>query len=252
MVCYSTQKVLDKACWIPARHRQILPMDTNVPATPTREPDDMTLDDQTKNDEAWDPKLHLSPPTDNWPSQPSLPPANWLLTHSHLLLNKKLDVRVQGTRLANPPWQNGKFEGQLGFMVLTKPVQSLDSSIVVKTGFGENRAALQVRHVVPEVTTERPTYQFKVPVKAPIIRQILSVPGIRVVIIGPDCSKSMEYIGDYAIVQRCPYTLGPDEGLVQIATIGPNWGKHVYVPGDSICRSDRDGDAIDWFGKRVE
>lgn len=202
------------------------------------------------NDEAWDPQVHASPPADNWPSQPS---ENWLVTHGHRLLMKKLDVRVQGTRSTNPPWQNGKFEGQLGFMVLTKPVQSLESSIVVKTGFGENRAPLQARHVVPEVTTERPTYPFKNPVKPPVIHNILSVPGLRVVIIGPDCSKSMDYIGDYALVQACPYSLGPGEGLVQIATTGPNWGKYVYVPGDSVCRSekDRDRNAIDWFGTWV-
>lgn len=215
---------------------------------------------------AWDPKSRTpltgdqppSPPKDTtskWPPELEIGyrltgvSGQWLLDNR--LVMRKLDVRIQGTRSTNPPWQNGKFEGQLGFVVLTEPAQSLNSSTIVKTGFAQNRALLQIRHLIPETSTERPTFKFMNSAQGPDIYPILSVPGSRVVIIGPDCNDSRDYIGDYAVVAASPYPLRAGEGLVQIATPGRTWGHHVYVPGGSVCRSDTEGAPIDWFGTKL-
>lgn len=263
---HSTHAALDKACWIPAPYRQAMYYEaipnTKFTALPSARsgtpPPELSAQECNETDHDQDPTSHVQTPRHSSSSpctQPSwarnvVPVANWLVTYGHRLLNKKLDVRVKGT--TNPPWHNGRFEDQLGFMVLTHGVYSLDSPIVVKIGFLESRAALQARHVVPEVTTERPRYPSKNP--PPAVMDILSVPGIRVVIIGPDMNGSAAYVGNYALVQKCAYGLEPGVGLVQIGSMGEHWGEYIYVPIDSICRSgvDRGMSSIDWFGTSVE
>jgi hypothetical protein len=94
-------------------------------------------------------------------------------------------------------------------------------------------------------------YRFTTHVPPPNIYPVLSIAGSRVVIIGPDDSNCRDYIGDYALVVVSPYPLLHGHGLVQIASPGPNWGRHVYISSTSICRSDISDSPIDWFGTRV-
>jgi hypothetical protein len=157
-------------------------------------------------------------------------------------------VRVQGTTSTDPPWQSGKFEGQLGFVVLTRKAPSVQTSITVKTGFAENRALLQIQHLVPEDSTEVPTYRSEHAVPS---ASIFSTSGCRVVIIGPDIEGCSDYIGNYALVASVAYTLPPDHSAVQIASPGPYWGKYVYLDISSVCRSIPVSGPIDWFGTMV-
>jgi hypothetical protein len=158
-------------------------------------------------------------------------------------------VRVQGTTSTDPPWQSGKFEGQLGFVVLTGKAQSVQASTIVKTGFAENRALLQIRHLVPEHSMEVPTYRTANAVPS---ASIFSTSGCRVVIIGPDIEGCLDYIGNYALVASVTYTLPPSHSAVQIASPGPYWGKYVYLDISSVCRSLSVSGPIDWFGTIVD
>lgn len=169
----------------------------------------------------------------------------WLLDPR--LLFKKLDVRVQGTTLSHPPWQGGKFEGQLGWVILTKMIQSAEESTFVKTGFAQNRAPLLIRHLVPERSTEVPTYWPNTDAST----SVFSKPGSRVVVIGPDFSECTDYVGAYALVTHCPTPLPPNCGLVQIASPGPNWGKYIYLDINSVCRSIVIPSPMNWFGTMV-
>jgi hypothetical protein len=164
------------------------------------------------------------------------------------LLFKKLDVRIQGTATRRP-WQGGKFEGQLGFVVLTKRAHSIEESTYVKTGYAENRALLQIRHLVPEHSTEVPAFRATNSTSHTSIH--LSV-GSRVVVIGPDSDKCSDYVGNYALVAPCSYDLLDNCALIQIASPGDHWGKYIYIDIRSLCRSNVPlGGPLDWFGTKI-
>lgn len=159
------------------------------------------------------------------------------------LLFKKLDVRVQGTT-SYPPWQGGKFEGELGWLILTKPVTTLLDSVYVKTGFYENRAPLQIRHLIPERSTRVPTFFSN---HTPDEESVFTITGVRVVIIGPDLAGNTSYIGDYAVV-RLYKGLAANVRMVQIASPGPRWADYAFFDIDSVCRSLTIPTPINWFG----
>ena len=129
----------------------------------------------------------------------------WLLDPR--LVDKKLDVRIRGT--TDPPFQGGRFEGRLGFTVLTKPPRNVTDSNIVKLGYSENRLLFQAQHLVPETTMERDVF-----VSREAAVSITSVVDMRVVIIGPDLEGSSDWIGCYGFIVKCPYHLEPDQACV--------------------------------------
>ena len=76
----------------------------------------------------------------------------WLLDEQ--LLFKRLDVRIKGT--LQPPFYNGKYEGRLGFIVIRSVPKTLSDSITVSLGYEQAQRSFHVKHLVPEITTERP------------------------------------------------------------------------------------------------
>ena len=150
------------------------------------------------------------------------------------LIGKKLDVRIQGTRATL--FHNGQFEGQLGFVVLDKPLRNVDQSVVVKLGYAQNRRPFPPRYLLPEMSTERPgfvTPDHAVPV--------ISVLQERVVIIGADLNGYSDAVGNYGHIAYCPWPLLPKQTLVYIISLGPLQGQHRYYHQRSLCRSFPEG-----------
>lgn len=163
----------------------------------------------------------------------------WLLDPR--LTMKRLDVRIQGT--TNPAFHKGRYEGQAGFTVVTKPPPDVAASTIVKLGYSENRLAFQLRHLLPETTTERAGF-----VTSEAAIPITSVVKTRVVIIGPDLSGDTSWIGMYGFVTACPYPLESGQALVRDLV-----GRHAYFHRDSLCRSHMSdqGAPINWYGTLV-
>jgi len=162
----------------------------------------------------------------------------WLLDPR--LVGKKLDVRIQGT--TDPPFQGGKFEGRLGFTVLTKPPRNVTDSNIVKLGYSENRLLFQAQHLVPETTTERDVF-----VNREVAVSITAVAGTRVVIIGPDLEGNSSWIGHYGFIVQCPYPLEPGQACVQDLL-----AQYHYFPVTSLCRSyTENGVPINWYGEMI-
>jgi hypothetical protein len=167
----------------------------------------------------------------------------WLLDAR--LLFRKIDVRIQGTR--SPMWRNGRYEDQLGFTVLTEQLQTVECPVVVKVGYEEKRISFQAQHLVPEKTTEEPLPPSIRPQTRP--RSIASAVGTRVIIIGPDLSGLLNYVGEYAVVADCKWPLEHGQACTYIASTGPQWGACVYFNVNSLCRSITDnGRPIQWPG----
>jgi hypothetical protein len=136
-------------------------------------------------------------------------------------------------------FRNGRYENRRGFLVLTKGLK-LDDSVLVKIGYEESRLTFPLCYIHPEMTTERPMI-----VSPDAAQQVISVPGERVVIIGPDITGDSNAIGCQAIIVNCPYDLLPGQACVGIITSHLH-GQYRYVHEDSLCRSTV-GD-IDWEG----
>lgn len=158
---------------------------------------------------------------------------------------KKIDVRIRGT--LHPAWQNGRYENQLGFTVLTQELHTVESPIMVKVGYEEKRISFQAQHLIPETTTEEPL-PWSIQLNKPP-RSIVSAVGMRVLIIGPDLNGIPDYIGLYAVVTQCRWPLESDKACTYIATTGPSWGMCVYFHVDTLCRSRTEaGRPISWPG----
>lgn len=146
------------------------------------------------------------------------------------LIGKKLDVRIQGTQAKL--FHNGKFEGQLGFVILDKPLKDVDQSVIVKLGYAQNKRPFPPRYLVPEMTTQRDgfvTQDQAVPV--------ISVLQERVVIIGADLSGNSDAIGNYAQIVYSPWQLLPGQTLVFVTSPGPFIGQQRYYDQRALCRS---------------
>ena len=170
-------------------------------------------------------------------------PGTWLLDPR--LTFKKIDVRIQGT--LQPLWQNGRYENQLGFTVLTEALLTVESPVLVKVGYEEKRISFQAQHLTPETTTEEPLPSFIQLNKQP--HSIVSAVGTRVLIIGPDLTGSLDYIGQYAVITQCQWPLECGQACTYITTTGPFWGACVYFHIDSLCRSHtKNGHPIMWPG----
>ena len=154
----------------------------------------------------------------------------WLLDSR--LLNKKLDVRINGT--TDPLWRNGRYESKIGFIVLRMPLKSVDDSIPVMVGYTQGRVYFRAYHLSPETTTEQegPTPQTAYPA-----HPMISVLGTRVVIIGADLLGYSDYIGQYALIIHCPYPLEPGQSCVQIINGERDAGYIGYFHQKSLCRS---------------
>ena len=164
----------------------------------------------------------------------------WLLDPR--LLNKRLDIRIQGTKATL--WHNGRYENEGGFVVLTKPPSNVDVSVSVKLGFAQSRLFFPLRFLHPEVTTERSGF-----VLPEARRPVISTVGQRVVIIGADLEGKADLIGNYALIIHYPQ-LAPGHTCVQIMIQGPLWGRYGFFDEKSLCRSHFE--PIEWMGKTIE
>ncbi|RDB22714.1 Transcription elongation factor SPT5 [Hypsizygus marmoreus] len=180
-------------------------------------------------------------------------PGKWLLNYR--LAYHKLDVRIQGTTdigaLGN---HSGRYEGQEGFVVFFSSPSSLSDSITVKVGYNQSQVKLQPRYLYPQNTIsigDASQTVSSASTSTTSISSIISVPGTRVVIIGPDLSNSNELVGSYGTVVQCPYVLGPGQAAIHIASPGPYWGTYAYFHVDSLCRSNARNGPVHWLGKVV-
>ena len=114
---------------------------------------------------------------------------------------------------------------------------------IVKVGFSENRLGFQLRHLIPETSTERAGF-----VTSEAALPITSAMDTRVVIIGPDLLGDSSWIGAYGFVAPCPYPLESDQALVRDLA-----GRLAYFHCDSLCRSHMpdQGTPINWYGTMV-
>jgi hypothetical protein len=269
----STGLKVERASWIPKHLRKpateppVPRALTPIPPSPKEAETEFasSLDTPKHKDlSAWNPASrlpseHLESP--GLPPRPDGPPpgachsrrywsiSEFLLTGAWLLdphlLYRKVDVRIQGTR--SPVWRNGRYEGQLGFTVLTEQLHTVESPITVKVGYEEKRITFQAQHLLPEKTTTEPLPEYVRPQTRP--RAIVSAVGTQVVIIGPDLNGLLDYIGDYAVVAECKWPLEHDQACMYIASTGPRWGACVYFNVNSLCRSLTDnGRPIQWPG----
>jgi hypothetical protein len=138
-------------------------------------------------------------------------------------------------------FRNGRYENQCGFLVLTNKVKSTNDSVTVKVGYEESRLTFPVRYLFPETTTER----INVGRSDLMTQSVVSTPGERVVIIGPDAEGSSDLIGNYAIVLQSLYQLLPGQVFLSVIS-GPSYGQGRYFFVDSICRST--SGIVEWFG----
>jgi hypothetical protein len=76
----------------------------------------------------------------------------WLLDTR--LLNKRLDVRIQGTRV--DPWQGGCYEGSCSFLVLEESPGHVTMAVVIKVGPNESHIRFPLQYIFPLMTTEQP------------------------------------------------------------------------------------------------
>ena len=263
----STSLPLPKARWIPSRHRRATRNDHSLPKRTTPTPTTPLPVGFEDTGSAFPPgsgdfpSCPVTSPADEVipeVSSPAQTPAHgewlrvalpidvthWLHSGTWLLdprlVGKKLDVRIQGT--TDPPFQGGKFEGRLGFTVLTKSPRNVMDSNIVKLGYSENRLLFQAQHLVPETTTERDPF-----VNREAAVSIASVVGMRVVIIGPDLEGNSSWIGDYGFVVECPYPLQPDQACVQDLR-----SFYHYFSTTSLCRSyTESGVPINWYGAMI-
>ena len=129
---------------------------------------------------------------------------------------------------------NGRYERQIGFVILHKPIKSRESSVSVKVGYAQSRVWFRACHLEPEMTTEVPGPFPEASVPA---RPLFNVAGARIVIIGCDLDNNGDYIGEYGLIIRCPYPLAWEQACVQIVG-GENHEGHIrYFASSSLCRS---------------
>jgi hypothetical protein len=161
----------------------------------------------------------------------------WLLDTK--LLNKRLDVRIQGTRV--DPWQGGRYEGSCGFLVLEESPRHVTVAVVVKVGPNESRIRFPLRYIFPLMTTERPPT-----VLSNAAQPVISTLGERVVVIGSDYEGASDFIGCYGLI----YTVGVSGFCyVNVGIPGQYYGQLRYFSENSLCRSTYG--AIEWFNKTI-
>jgi hypothetical protein len=154
----------------------------------------------------------------------------WLLDPR--LVNKKLDVRINGT--TNPIWRKGHYENKPGFVVLRMSLKSVDDSITVTMGYTQGQVSFRAYHLSPEITMEQEGPDSRTAHPA---LPMISVLGTRVVIIGADVMGTSSYIGQYALIIYTPYTLGLGEVCIQITNGQRDAGFIGYFNQTSLCRS---------------
>lgn len=143
------------------------------------------------------------------------------------LTGKKLDVRIQGTRVTL--FHNGHYENKCGFVVLKRVPTDVNDSVVVRIGFEQTQRPFLLRYLVPERTTERPGF-----VQAAVAKPIIQDFGERVVIIGPYLNGSSDTVGSFGTIYSSYFPLQPGHVLVMVHSNPP---AYLYFDEDSICRS---------------
>jgi hypothetical protein len=240
-VC-STRLPITKAKWIPQRFRQPL----NAPDTAPRPPTPPPLPEQTE-DSAWDPSSSIFvQPQPNIPDPAPAPGKSPCTSASHFiktqigqwlldarLLKKRLDVRIQGTRVVL--FHNGRYEGACGRITLDTIPATTEAAIRVLVGYERTKANLRPRFLIPETSTETPHL-----ILAQNARPIVQAFGERVVIIGPDVYGNSDLVGNYGLVLRTQYMLPADQACVQVCSNEPAEGRASYFVDTSLCRSRPD------------
>ena len=145
------------------------------------------------------------------------------------LLNKRLDVRIKGTK--KTLFHNGKYEDACGYLTLDSTPPNANASVNVMVGNRESKIKMKPIYLIPQMTTETPGVA---PTDA--ARPVVSSIGERVVIIGPDLSGDDSFIGQFAVIVDRGYHLKPTEASVQIiSTNSP--GCVMCFDEISLCRS---------------
>lgn len=154
------------------------------------------------------------------------------------LLNKRLDVRIAGTR--KTLFHNGRYEGQFGYTVLTEVPTSTAAPVTVKVGFAESSISVHPQYLYPMMTTERPGF-----VSEANALPVISVPQQRVIIIGPDMYGGSDAVGSYAEITAPMFPLPQDHAVIRYLD-GPFIGIGQYFRVESLCRSHPE--PVTWKG----
>jgi hypothetical protein len=138
-------------------------------------------------------------------------------------------VRIKGTK--ETLFHNGIYEGQCGYLTLESTPANVNASVAVRVGYRRSKIKLKPIYLTPQTTTETPGV-----VPADAARPIVSCIGERVVIIGPDLSGNLGFVGRYAVVVDRGYRLKPTEASLQMYdTSYP--GFVACFDETSLCRS---------------
>jgi hypothetical protein len=167
----------------------------------------------------------------------------WLLDAR--LLNKRLDVCIQGTK--RTLYRNGRYKDACGFLVLEQTPSDVSTSIIVKIGFAEGRLHFPVWHIFPLTTMERPQPSQ---IRPNDVKPIISSPRKWVVIIGLDLDGKADFIGCCGLIAECDLELGRGQAYIYIIVPGSIDGQYGYFYESSLCQST--AGTIEWFGRTVQ
>jgi hypothetical protein len=143
------------------------------------------------------------------------------------LLNKRLDVHIQGTRV--DPWQGGHYEGSCSFLVLEESLGHVTVAVVVKVGPNESCIYFPLQYIFPLMTTEQPPN-----ILSNAAQPMISTFGEQVVVIGSYYEGASDFIGYYRLI----YTISIlGFCYVNIAILGQYYGQLQYFSEKSLCRS---------------
>jgi hypothetical protein len=128
-------------------------------------------------------------------------------------------------------YHRGKYENNIGFIILDEVPSNVEAPVRVRVGFTESRVVFQPHFLAPLMMMENPP--FTPPEKA---QPVVSSMGQRIVIIGVDLEGSPRWVGNYGIIIKSHYPLQPGHALVYIAA-GQSSGTCSYFDETSLCRS---------------
>jgi hypothetical protein len=119
----------------------------------------------------------------------------WLLDTR--LLNKRLDVCIQGTRV--DLWQGGHYKGSYGFLVLEESLGHVTMAVVIKVRPNKSCICFPLQYIFPLMTTKWPPN-----ILSNAAQPVISTFGEQVVVIGSDYEGVSDFIGYYGLI----YTVG--------------------------------------------
>lgn len=145
--------------------------------------------------------------------------------------------------MAGKKYQNGRYENQVGFLVLTQTPITVQTLAVVKMGTNQSKIKFEVQYIDPLHHNTWPCQSVQPSTPGPIIKEN----GRCVIIIGPDIYGRSTEIGNYGIVYASPQ-LPEDIGFVYFF-FKKEASRYGYYQADSICGSD--SFSVEWNGQTV-